>query len=163
MWASRIFNGNNQNSSAENSSADSNLQVDSGNIADREEEPQPEIMAPPVNYDAHHADDEADNAMDKAINSLKNLSWMADDIKFYFAQIEVKMKQAGVKSNFTKLQILSTVVPQKVMVEIKSLLMKQESEFPNKDAYLQAKTKILQIFGNNLTQDSEKGFEFFTS
>ena len=77
MWASRIFNGNNQNSSAENSSADPNLQVDSGNIADREEEPQPEIMAPPVNYDAHHADDEADNAMDKAIRTdiEGNIRW----------------------------------------------------------------------------------------
>ena len=63
-------------------------------------------MPPAVNYDAHHADDEADNAMDKAINALKNKAWGEDDLKFYFAQIEVQMKKAGVKSNFTKLQVL---------------------------------------------------------
>ena len=57
------------------------------------------------------------------------------------------MKKAGVKSNFTKLQVLSTILPKKVQDEIKSILRKQESEFPRKDAYLQAKTEILKIFG----------------
>ena len=107
----------------------------------------PPVMAPTVNYDAAHADDEAENAMDKAINSLKNHAWMEEDLKFYFGQVEVKMKAAGVKSNFTKLQVLSTIVPAKVIAEIKSILTKQESEFPQKDAYLQAKTEILNIFG----------------
>ena len=100
-------------------------------------------MAPPVNYDAHHADDEADNAMDKAVNAIKNFKWMEDELPFYFAQIEIKMKQAGVKSNFTKLQVLSTILPEKAIREIKALLTKQESDFTNKDAYLQAKTEIL--------------------
>ena len=104
-------------------------------------------MAPTVNYDAHHADDEGENAMEKAISSLKNHPWMEEDLKFYFSRVEVKMKAAGVKSNFTKLQVLSTIIPAKVMTELKSLLSKQESEFTNKDGYLQAKTKILQIFG----------------
>ena len=58
-------------------------------------------VMPTTNYDAHHADDEADNAMDKAINALKNKAWGEDDLNFYFAQIEVQMKKAGVKSNFT--------------------------------------------------------------
>ena len=104
-------------------------------------------MAPTVNYDAHHADDEGENAMEKAITSLKNHPWMEEDLKFYFSRVEVKMKAAGVKSNFTKLQVLSTIIPTKVVTELKSLLSKQESEFTNKDGYLQAKTKILQIFG----------------
>ena len=83
---------------------------------------QAQVMAPPVNYDAHHADDEADNAMDKAINALKNKQWGEDDLRFYFAQIEVQMKKAGVKSNFTKLQVLSTIIPKKVEDEIKNIL-----------------------------------------
>ena len=102
-------------------------------------------MAP--NYDAAHADDEADGAMDKAIATLKNFHWMEEDLKFYFAQVEVKMKAAGVKSNFTKLQVLSTLLPKKVIEEIKHILSKQESEFVKKDAYLQAKKEIIRTFG----------------
>ena len=81
----------------------------------------PAIM-PATNYDAQHADDEADNAMDKAINALKNKVWSDEDLKFYFSQIEIQMKKAGVKSNFTKLQVLSTILPKKVEDEIKNLL-----------------------------------------
>ena len=80
-------------------------------------------MAP--NYDAAHADDEADGAMDKAINALKNKVWNDDDVPFFFAQVEIKMKSAGVKSNFSKLQVLSTIIPKKVEEEIKSILIKQ--------------------------------------
>ena len=106
-----------------------------------------ENMAPTVNYDAAHADDEVDTAMDKAIGSVKNIHWMEEDLKFYFSQIEVKMKAAGVKSNFTKLQVLSTILPKKVVEEIKNILARQESKFTRKDAYLQAKTEILRTFG----------------
>ena len=70
-------------------------------------------MAPTVNYDAHHADYKGENAMEKAISSLKNHPWMEEDLKFYFSRVEVKMKAAGVKSNFTKLQVLSTMISQK--------------------------------------------------
>ena len=102
---------------------------------------------PTVNYDALHEEGEADNAMDKAINALKNKEWGEDDLQFYFQQIEIQMKKAGVKSNFTKLQVLSTVLPKRVSDEIKSILRKQESEFARKDAYLQAKTEIIKTFG----------------
>ena len=105
------------------------------------------VNMPTTNYDAHHADDEADNAMDKAINALKNKEWGEDDLPFYFQQIEIQMKKAGVKSNFTKLQVLSTVLPKRVSDEIKSILRKQESEFTRKDAYLQAKAEIIKTFG----------------
>lgn len=116
----------------------------------------PPTMAPPANYDAHHADDEAEGAMDKAINSLKNFAWLETELKFWFAQIEVRMKSAGVKSNFTKLQVLSTILPPKVIVELKNILQKQESEFPKKDAYLQAKTEILRTFGPGENADFDR-------
>ena len=106
--------------------------------------------APPAvmpNYDATHADDEDDKAMDKAINALRGKEWAEDDLKFYFQQVEIKMKSAGVKSNFTKLQVLSTILPKKVTDEIKGILCKQESEFTRKDAYLQAKNEIIRCFG----------------
>ena len=107
----------------------------------------PPPTMPTVNYDALHEEGEADNAMDKAINALKNKEWGEDDLQFYFQQVEIQMKKAGVKNNFTKLQVLSTVLPKKVSDEIKSILRKQESEFPRRDAYLQAKTEILKTFG----------------
>ena len=108
------------------------------------------------NYDAQHADDEAANAMEKAVNMLKNFQWNQEDIKFYFSQVEVKMKSAGVKSNFTKLQVLSTILPPKAINAIKNILKKQESDFTQKDAYLQAKTKLLRVFGACENADFER-------
>ena len=123
---------------------------------DPQEEDNHEEMAPPVNYDAAHADDEVAGAMEKAVNMLRNFPWTEDDLNFYFAQVEVKMKSAGVKSNFTKLQVLSTILPTKAINSIKNLLKKQESEFTNKDAYLQAKTKLLRVFGPCENADFER-------
>ena len=54
--------------------------------------PLQEDMAPTVNYDAHHADDEVAGAMEKAVNMLRNFVWQEDDLAFYFSQVEVKMK-----------------------------------------------------------------------
>ena len=99
-----------------------------GNQVEPEEPADLEAMPNQPNYDAAHADDEADNAMDKAINALKNKAWAEDDLKFYFSQVEIQMKKAGVKSNFTKLQVLATILPKKVEDEIKTLLMKQEKK-----------------------------------
>ena len=78
------------------------------------------IMPQTTNYDAQHADDEAAGAMEKAVNMLRNFPWSNDDLHFYFAQVEVKMKQSGVKSNFTKLQVLSTILPPKAINSIKT-------------------------------------------
>ena len=124
-----------------------------------ENQPQPEqptVNMPATNYDAQHADDEAANAMEKAVNVLKNFPWTQDDIAFYFSQVEVKMKTAGVKSNFTKLQVLSTILPPKAIHAIKNILKKQETEFPNKDAYLQAKQKLTRVFGPCENADFER-------
>ena len=87
-------------------------------------EPAPAAIMPAnQNFDAMHADDEAANAMEKAVNMLKNFQWNQEDIKFYFSQVEVKMKSAGVKSNFTKLQVLSTILPPKAINDIKAILL----------------------------------------
>ena len=115
-----------------------------------------EAIMPNTNYDAQHADDEAAGAMEKAVNMLKNFPWQTEDIQFYFAQVEVKMKQSGVKSNFTKLQVLSTILPPKAINSIKNILKKQESDFTQKDAYLQAKTKLIRAFGPCENADFER-------
>ena len=113
-------------------------------------------MPQTTNYDAQHADDEAAGAMEKAVNMLRNFQWQQEDLHFYFAQVEVKLKQSGVKSNFTKLQVLSTILPPKAINSIKNILKKQESEFPQKDAYLQAKSKLIRVFGPCENADFER-------
>ena len=57
------------------------------------------------------------------------------------------MSAVGVKKQYTKFQVLSTVLPKQVEDEMKSLLVMTEAEFPQKNAYKQLKTEILRIFG----------------
>ena len=53
------------------------------------------------------------------------------------------MAAVGVKKNWTKFQILSTIIPKKVIDEVKPLLQMNEAEFPDRDAYKQLKQEIL--------------------
>ena len=105
-------------------------------------------------FEDENGTDGAD-ALNKAIQSLKNLAYDPQDLKFTFQQLEIKMKAAGVKKQFTKLQTLTTVLPKEVIDEIKPLLRKEETEFEQNDAYKQAKTKIMEIF----CQTDEEPFE----
>ena len=72
------------------------------------------IMPDPVNYDKADGEDDA-NAMSSAINALKGKEFEENDLKFYFKQVEIKMKGAGVKKNFTKLEVLSSILPTRVI------------------------------------------------
>ena len=99
-----------------------------------------------ANYDEQNGQDE-DKAMQGAVAALRNFKFQEDDVPFFFQQLEIKMKSNGVKKNFTKLEVLTTVLPMKVINAIKPLLRKQETEFPNNDAYLQAKREIVRKFG----------------
>ena len=156
-WFGHYTRQQQQNQSIEpNQGADPNNLLVPDNSTDEEDNSAPEIMPATPNYDAQHGDDEAANAMEKAVNMLKNFQWNQEDIKFYFSQVEIKMKSAGVKSNFTKLQVLSTILPPKAINAIKNILKKQESDFTNKDAYLQAKTKLLRVFGACENADFER-------
>ena len=105
-------------------------------------------------FEDENAADGAD-ALNKAIQGLRNFVYDPQDLKFTFQQLEIKMKAAGVRKNFTKLQTLTTILPKEVIDEIKNLLRKEETEFENNDAYKQAKHKILEIFG----QADEEPFE----
>ena len=105
------------------------------------------IQAIMVNYDEENVEVENEGAMQAAISALKGYPWSDEDLPFYFSQVEIKMKSAGVKKNFTKLQVLSTILPRKAIEDIKEILRKQEDQFPQKDAYLQAKRELLETFG----------------
>ena len=98
------------------------------------------------NYDSLNGVDD-DKAMQNATAALRNFKFMEDDLTFFFQQLEIKMKSNGVKKNFTKLEVLTTVLPVHVINGIKPILRKQEDEFPANDAYLQAKKEVMRLFG----------------
>ena len=127
-----------------------------GNIigqADRElqEPPEQDIMA--LFEDVNEADD--DKALSSALSLIKGFEWQPTKISFYFNQLETKMTTAGVKKNWTKFQVLTTILPTSVQDELISTLQKSETDFPNNDAYKVLKHKILKIFG----QSEETRFE----
>ena len=105
--------------------------------------PQPSTM---VNYDQENGADAA-GSMQAAIVNLKGYVWNPSNLKFYFNQVEIKMKLSGVKKQFTKLQVLTTILPDEVMQEVKDILEMQESDFEENDAYYKLKTELIEIFG----------------
>ena len=70
------------------------------------------VMATP--FDTENGTDDA-NALREALKYLERLEWEQDDILFWFGQAEIKMSAVGVKKQFTKFQVLSTVIPKKVL------------------------------------------------
>ena len=105
-------------------------------------EPSSPTMA---DFETEDGKDEA-KALQEALRNLQNYEWNQEDLLFYFGQIEIKMAAAGVKKQFTKFQVLSSIIPSHVINQVKKFLRKSETEFPNKDSYKQLKKEILRIF-----------------
>ena len=116
----------------------------------------PALRPPPimVDYDAEDGTDKAD-AMFKAITALKGYKWEPTDLNYYFNQVEIKMQTQGVLKQWTKLQVITTILPENVLSELKPILRKKESEFTDKNSYLLLKNEVLRIFG----QPEEARFE----
>ena len=99
-----------------------------------------------VNFEDENGEDVA-QAMQEACRNLQRFAWDSSDLKFTFQKMEIKMSAVGVKKQYTKFQILSTIIPKVVEDEVKGLICKQESEFPNRNAYKLLKSEIFRIFG----------------
>ena len=87
------------------------------------------------------------NALSDALKSLSNHKYEEDELQYWFNRAEILMAAAGVKKNFTKMQVISTLLPPHVNSEVRPLLSKAEAEFTENDAYKQLKTQVLTIFG----------------
>ena len=87
------------------------------------------------------------NALSDALKALANHKFNEPELQYWFNRAEILMAAAGVKKNFTKLQVISTCLPPHVNSEVRYLLSMAESEFPENDAYKQLKTQVLTIFG----------------
>ena len=95
-------------------------------------------------------------ALQEACKTLERFEWMEDDLLFWFGQVEIKMAQCGVKKQFTKFQVLATIIPRRIIEEVKPLLRKTEADFTEKDSYKQLKTRILTIFGPKPEESVER-------
>ena len=100
-----------------------------------------------TNYDEQSGQDGA-SALEKACNSLKGYEFDEQDLSFYFNQVELQMRQNGVKKNYTKFLVLTSILPIKVRDQVKPLLRKQETEYSdaNQQPYKVLKDKILKIY-----------------
>ena len=112
------------------------------NPPDAEQEVMPDI----VNFEDENGEDDA-SALQNACRNLERFNWDPNNLKFTFQKLEIKMSAVGVKKQYTKFQVLSTVIPKEVEDEVQSLLTCQEAEFPNKDAYKLLKKEVMRIFG----------------
>ena len=99
-----------------------------------------------VNFEDEDAVDDA-QALQNACRNLDRFNWDPLNLKFTFQKLEIKMSAVGVKKQYTKFQVLSTVIPKEVEDEVQAILTCQEAEFPNKNAYKLLKKEILRIFG----------------
>ena len=101
---------------------------------------------PIVNFEDEDGNDDA-QALQNACRNLERFNWDPNNLKFTFQKLEIKMSAVGVKKQYTKFQVLSTVIPKAVEDEVQALLTCQEAEFPDKDAYKLLKKEIMRIFG----------------
>ena len=103
----------------------------------------PEVIVP--FEDENGIDD--NRALQEACRNVERVEWDENDVAFFFSKVEIKMSAVGVKKQYTKFQVLSTVLPKKVEDQVKPLLIKTEAQFPQQNAYKTLKTEILRIFG----------------
>ena len=106
---------------------------------------QPVIMAA---FEDINEEDDA-KALSEALRNLKGLEFDQNDVKFFFNQLEIKMTSAGVKKQYTKLQVLGSAIPKNVQDQVKSYLSKSEAEYTQNNAYKLLKTRILKIYGES--------------
>ena len=100
-----------------------------------------------------------DKALSAALGNLKGLEFDQNDVKFFFNQLEIKMTSAGVKKQYTKLQVLGSAIPKHVQDQVKTYLSKSETEFPQNNAYKLLKTRILKIYGTAETAGFERALQ----
>ena len=120
---------------------------------------QPAIM-PAVNFEDENGADIA-GALREGIQAVAKVNWDDNDLKFVFKKLEISMAAAGAKKQYTKFQIVSTILSKHIEDEVKSLLEMQETEFENNDAYKQLKTEIMPHLSGSANRGKKicKGYQ----
>ena len=99
-----------------------------------------------VSFEDEDAVDD-NRALQEACRNVERVEWDDNDVAFFFSKVEIKMSAVGVRKQYTKFQVLSTILPKKIEDQVKPLLIKTEAQFPEKNAYKILKSEILRIFG----------------
>ena len=107
----------------------------------------------PPKYDEANTTDPDD--LFQKVGNIK-LEWPDDDdIVFWISQLETKMRFAGIKSQFLKLQVLTNVLPAKLMPPIKPLLRLMTDE-TDATCYKRVKTRLLEVFGKKEEEEMQQ-------
>ena len=115
-------------------------------------------MPLPVTFEnANGVDD--DGALATALRNLSKFEFDLEDIEFTFNQLEIKMTTSGVKKQYTKFQVLGSIIPKKIQDQVKSLLRKDEAAYTNNNAYKLLKQKILTIFGQSCEASFDRALQ----
>ena len=103
--------------------------------------------------------DSENRALEIACKQLDKFQWMDCDLHFYFSQVEARMSAVGVKKQWTKFTVLNTILPMKVLTEVKTILKKREADFADGLPYKALKKEILRIFGPRLETGCERALK----
>ena len=69
---------------------------------------------PPVVVDFEDENDQDEpRALQESCQALSKIQWDDSDVNFFFAQAEIKMSSNGAKKQFTKFQVLSSIIPRR--------------------------------------------------
>ena len=110
----------------------------------------------PPKYDETTGKDAED--LFQKVGNIK-LAWPDDDdIQFWIQQLETKMRFAGVKSQFLKLQVITNVLPAKFMPPIKSMLKVMDDE-ADETCYKRVKTRLLECFGKKEEEEVKLAYQ----
>lgn len=97
-----------------------------------------------VDYDTENGTDP--NDVHTKASQIK-LEYNAGHVEFWFNQLEAKMRFAGIQSQWTKLQVVITLIPQSVAEEIKHLLRVSSQANASETCYKDVKKEIIELFG----------------
>ena len=83
--------------------------------------------------------------------------------EFWFNQLEAKMRFAGIESQWTKLQVVITLIPSTVAEEVKHLLRVSSQAAASPTCYKDVKDEIIQLFGRQEEDTFEAAYQLENS
>ena len=100
-------------------------------------------VPPEPDFDAKNGTDDP-----SVLAKLANIkaTWMEQDVKYWFQEIEMQMEIYNIQSQWLKRVILANNLPEEVKAELKDILRKPKSQAPTL-VYKELKLKIIQLFG----------------
>ena len=124
-----------------------NLNVDGQNDDSVSSEPEVAIMAA---FDTENGQD--DDEYYKKLSTLKNRIFNKNEVEFWFTSFEASLKHIGIKSQWSKREVLHNLLPDDVQVAVKHILKKDQTA-AGATAYKTLKTDIIYYLLNyNSTQ-----------